>query len=260
VNGLHGMRVLVTRPPHQARAFIDKLSACGAVPFAFPTIKIVPLADQSRLDKALTHLAAYDWLIFTSQNAVDVFWERYSHTQAGETALNRLKTAAIGPATARALAKRGIHTDYVPDEYIAEAVAAGVGDVQGKRILLPRAAIAREALVIALQQRGAVVDEIPIYQTIFSQPEAQTWQALEEGMDFITFTSSSTVHGFFEAVGARAGELVGKAAVACIGPITAQTVAEYGFPAQLIAEEYTTDGLIAAMLRYSENNKGKDRG
>ncbi len=143
---LSGKRILVTRPRAQAADLCDKLSALGATPIQFPTIEITPLDDYTALDKAISRLADYGWVIFTSVNGVRAFWQRLEVARRDSTALDRVRVAAIGPATARALEKRGIAAQFIPDEYVAEAIVAGIGDVRDQRVLLPRADLAREAL------------------------------------------------------------------------------------------------------------------
>ena len=255
---LAGKRVVITRPAHQADWLVERLLAAGAVPIAFPTIEIIPCQDTARLDQALTDLATYDWLVFTSQNGVDFFWRRFVQANLNLLSLAGLKVAAIGPATARALAEREVKVHYVPAEYVAEAVARGFPDPDGKRILLPRATVARDALVRGLTQRGAVVDEIPVYETVTPRLEPQVWQELDFRVDVVTFTSSSTVRGFFDLLGERSKAVLQEAASACIGPITAGTLQEFGFQPQIIATEYTADGLLNDLIAYFETSDRKE--
>ena len=244
---LAGKRVLVTRPRSQAAELCDKLAAQGAVPIVFPTIEIASLEDASQLDRAIRHLVQYHWIIFTSVNGVKAFWERLD--PSGLTDPHGLpKVAAIGPATARALQAHGVTATLIPDEYIAEAIVAGIGDVQGRRILLPRADIAREALAIELQKRGAIVDEIAAYRTLPAQPDPGGLIELQRGVDVITFTSSSTVRNFAALVGRD--DASPDTIIACIGPITANTARELGWRVDVLASEYTMDGLVAALIQY----------
>jgi uroporphyrinogen III methyltransferase / synthase len=252
---LAGKRVLITRPRAQAEGFVERLAELGAVPVIFPTIEIAPLEDTSRLDRAIAELGVYRWVIFTSVNGVAAFWQRLIDLGKDKTSLNSPRIAAIGPATARALREKGIQPDFVPQEYVAEAIAPGLGEVRGQRILLLRAEIARKALVTELEKRGAIPEEIAVYRTLPTRPDAQAMAGLEKGVDIATFTSSSTVRYFFEILGERAQAVLAGAAIACIGPITAETAQEYGLTVDITAGEYTVDGLIQALIRYVTQDK-----
>jgi uroporphyrinogen III methyltransferase / synthase len=252
VSGLAGKRVLITRPRAQSTAVVERLMSLGAAPVIFPTIEIAPLADFSHLDRAIGGLNAYRWVIFTSANGVEAFWQRLAALGRGAEAFRGVQVAAIGPATARALAERGVRPDFVPAEYVAEAILPGLGEVRGQAILLPRAEIARKALAEALAERGAAPEEIPVYRTLPAKLDPQRLAELEAGVDFATFTSSSTVRNFVEMLGSAAGERLKGAVVACIGPITAQTAREHGLTVEIVAAEYTADGLVDALLDYCQ--------
>jgi uroporphyrinogen-III synthase len=169
-----------------------------------------------------------------------------------------LRVAAIGPATASALQAHDVTITLIPDEYVAEAIIESIGPVQGQRILLPRADIAREALAVELQQRGAIVDEIAAYRTLPAQPDPDGLRELQRGVDVITFTSSSTVRNFIALVGQESiprdsiprDSIPPQAIVACIGPITANTARELGLRVDVTAAEYTMDGLVAALVQH----------
>ncbi len=243
---LAGKRILVTRPRAQAAELCDKLAAQGAQPIVFPTIEIAPLENTSQLDYAIRHLAQYQWIVFTSVNGVKAFWERLDAVGAG--LVPTLRVAAIGPATASALQSHDVTVTLIPDEYVAEAILESIGAVHGQRILLPRADIAREALAVELQQRGAIVDEIAAYRTLPAQPDPNGLIELRRGIDVITFTSSSTVRNFVALVGRDS--IPSQAIIACIGPITANTARELGLRVDVTAAEYTLDGLVAALVRH----------
>ena len=243
---LAGKRILVTRPRVQAAELCDKLAAQGATPIVFPTIEIAPLDDYTALDRAIRHLAQYQWIIFTSVNGVKAFWERLDAVGAG--LMPTLRVAAIGPATASALQAHDVTVTLIPDEYVAEAIIESIGAVQGQRILLPRADIAREALAVELRQRGAIVDEIAAYRTLPAQPDTNGLLELQRGVDVITFTSSSTVRNFVALAGE--GAISPDTIVACIGPITANTARELGLRVDVVATEYTMAGLVAALVKY----------
>jgi len=267
MTSLTGKRILVTRPRAQAADLCDKLAAHGAEPILFPTIEIAPMDDYSALDEAIRNLNQYHWIIFTSVNGVSAFWERLTIVGAQLAPALARNIAAIGPATAQALEKRGVHAEFIPDEYVAEAIVVGIGDVDGQWILLPRAEIAREALAEELGRRGAIVHEIAAYRTLPAAPDPQGLTELRRSVDAITFTSSSTVRNFvallsgstkyidaanYRRMGHDGAPMpsLNRAAIACIGPITAQTAREVGLPVDVMAQEYTMDGLVAALVEY----------
>ena len=249
---LSGKRVLITRPAEQASGLAALLEAEGADVVALSAISIEPAADYTALDRAIRGIEHYQWVIFTSVNGVRAFGERLDRAGLDWQTLKSVRLAAIGPATAAALRAAGVYPDFVPGEYVAEAIAAGIGDVAGQRILLPRADIAREALAVELRRLGAEVEEIAAYRTVTRPPDAQTVSAvLAEHPDVITFTSSSTVRGFLAALsGMSPAEALRGVVVACIGPITAQTARAAGLTPQVVAEEYTMPGLTRAIVAY----------
>jgi len=252
---LFGKRVLVTRPQEQASVLSRRLRELGAEPVELPAIALEPPEDYSPLDAAIRNSHQYNWIIFTSANGVRAFMERLWTLGWDARSLSRAKLAAIGPATATALEQYHLRADYVPDQYVAEAVAAGIGDVQGQRILLPRTDIARPALAIALHKAGAAVDEVTAYRTVRAgtvQGSALTSEDVrqmlaENQIDVVTFTSSSTVRNLVALLG-DAEPLRGPL-IACIGPITAGTAREMGLRVDMVAEEYTIDGLIEVLIR-----------
>lgn len=247
---LFGKRVVVTRARAQASALSDQLRSLGADPFEFPTIAIRPPDDWRPLDQAIENLSKYDWVIFTSVNGVGYFWERLEKAGKDTRALGRAKIAAIGPATADALYQKGITADLVPDDFVSEALLEHMPSVRGERILLPRANIARPKLADGLEEAGARVDEVAAYQTELGGGDKVHLmrEVLEKGeIDVITFTSSSTVRNFMEILG-EIPPLPDFVTIACIGPITAQTARENGFAVHVVAEEYTIDGLVEALI------------
>ncbi len=241
---LSGRRVVVTRPEEQAEGLCSRLRALGAEPVEFPVIAIAPPEPGGQLDQALARLSSYDWLIFTSVNGVECFWARLAASAASAAAIGPAKVAAIGPATAAALRQRGVQVSLMPGEYRAEAILDEIGDVAGQSILLPRADIARPALADGLRAKGARVDEVPAYRTVASTPAAAAFDSLRAGVDVITFTSSSTVHNF---VAQTAGLSYGDPLIACIGPVTAATARGLGLRVDVVAGEYTMEGLVEAL-------------
>lgn len=243
---LRGRRIVVTRSQAQAEALCRHLAALGAEPIAVPTIAFAPLPAEPLME-ALRHIARYDWLIFTSANAVDFFFQA-----AGDNLPPLPRVAASGSATARKLQERGITPDYVPAEFVGEELAAGLGDLQGQRVLLPRARLGRPEIVAQLQAQGAVVDDIPLYDTVPAAAEAVALERLRAGVDAITFASPSSVHNFVQMLDEAhldgAHRQLDQAFIVCIGPITAAAARECGFAVHAVPGEYTIDGLTAALI------------
>jgi uroporphyrinogen III methyltransferase/synthase len=242
------MKVLITRPRAQADDFAEKLRLAGFEPIYFPVIEISPVAENAALDKAFHQLHRYAWVIFTSVNAVDAVFDRRSplHLSSGV----EVKFAAIGPKTAESLRMRGIKPDFVPQEYVAEAILPGLGNLNGKWILLPRAEIARKELPEAIIKAGGIAHEIIVYKTLPAKPDADGFAALKAGVNVITFTSASTVENFVAIMRQNKLEplnLPNNPLFACIGPITEQAARSEGFENIVVAKEYTTEGLIEAI-------------
>ncbi len=253
---LRGRRVLVTRAEEQAGAFVQRLRDLGAVPVLCPTIAIAAPEDFGGLDGAIARLDSYDWIIFTSVNGVRFFFERLSATGGSSSSLDRLQIGAIGPATAAAIEGHGREVAFVPAEYVAESIVAGIGDVAGKRVLLPRADIARKALVEGLAAKGATVDEVIAYRTVAGTSSNAAPVFAPGAVDIATFTSPSTVQNFVALFG-DGGALgaLQSAAIACIGPITADAARRAGLPVTIVAPEHTLQGLIEALIRFIEDQK-----
>jgi len=250
---LFGKRILVTRARQQASALSKLLSEHGAQPVELPAIGIKAIAETEELDLAISNLGHYHWAVFTSVNGVEAFFQRLYNLNSDARALKNIKIVAIGPATARALAKKGIIPDYLPDVYTTEGIIAGLSrqDIAGQRFLLPRADIADEELTEGISQLGAEVHEIAAYRTV-PVPEAisRAREMLLSGeIDVITFTSSSTVSNLVEAFNGKE-PAINSAKVACIGPKTAATATRAGLKADIVAGEQTIVGLVAAIEEY----------
>ncbi len=246
---LFGRRVLVTRSRDQASELSARLRELGAVPVEFPTIEVRPPKDWAPLDEAIARLSGYDWVILTSVNGVRFFWERLRRVGLDARALGNAHLAAIGPATAEEMEKHGLFPDLVPAKYVAEALLVEIDPVAGQRILLPRADIARPALVDGLRAAGAGVDEVVAYRTVpaGAKSAGPIRRMLEAGeIDVLTFTSSSTVRNLVAALDPLP-PLPAGLVVAAIGPVTAQTAEELGLPVHIVAEEYTIEGLVKAI-------------
>ncbi len=245
---LFGKRILVTRSRDQASDLSRLLREHGAEPIEFPVIKITPPESFEKLDAALDRVDQYDWLLFTSANGVLSVMSRLNELGRDVRWLKGPKVGAIGPATAEAIACLGIRVDFTPSRFVAEAVVEEFPeDPSGKRILIPRAQEAREVLPEKLTERGAQVDVVTAYCTEIEESCAgPVKEMLAEGeIDIITFTSSSTIKNFVKLIGASVPEGV---QIACIGPITAQTAEELGLRPDIVAEEYTIEGLVKALM------------
>jgi uroporphyrinogen-III synthase len=249
---LAGRRVLVTRAAHQAGKLSEGLRALGAEPVEVPVLEIRPPESFDALDRALRNLDSYDWLILTSANtvhalsepAIAIAWSSLSKKISG------VKVAAIGEATADAARKAGLSVDLVPKNYVAESLVEALGgQAEGKRILLARAATARDVIPEALRAAGAMVDVVDAYRNIMPEAApAMLRGALQQGIDAATFTSSSSVTHLAEA--ARAAgipiPLAGVRAVS-IGPITSETLRALGWEPAIEADPHDVRGLIAAV-------------
>ena len=252
---LLGKRIVVTRARAQASEFIRHLTDLGAECLEFPTIEVKAPLDWAPLDQALNTLDEYEWIIFTSVNGVDFFFRRLFELGRDVRALHHLKTAAIGPATADRLLAHGLRSDIVPESYRAESIISAFTDldIQGLRILLPRAEEARSILPEELRKMGGLVNEVTAYRTLaVNQNRADLIAKLEQGaIDMLTFTSSSTAKNFKALLPEdRFAELTRGVTVASIGPITTDTARQLGFDVHLTAEVYTIAGLCDAIVQH----------
>ncbi|MGH7310676.1 MAG: uroporphyrinogen-III synthase [Candidatus Rokuibacteriota bacterium] len=252
---LEGRTIVVTRAAAQAGTFVELLEGAGARVFQAPTIEIEPPPSWMPLDRALDQLATFSWVIFTSVNGVAMVARRLGERGLAWTGFGALRVAAIGPATAEALVEHGVWPASVPDEYRAEALVECLRPQIGPtdRVLLPRAAQARELLAQELARLGAAVVEVPAYTTRrVDGGAAGLREALAAGaVDAITFTSSSTARNFAELFTAeeRQGWLRG-VTIASIGPITAATAAEYGLTTHVMPPQYTIAALARAIIEH----------
>jgi uroporphyrinogen III methyltransferase/synthase len=244
---LSGKRIVVTRAKGQAGALSARLTALGANTIELPTIQIVPALDYGPLDSAIHDLASYDWLIFTSANGVRLFMDRLDRSASDLRAL-RAKICAIGPATRAAVEALHLKVDLMGQEYIAEGLleAFAAYPLDGKRVLLPRAAVARDLVPAELRRRGALVDVVEAYRTVVPEgAAAQASEVLSARPDCVTFTSSSTVQNFVAVAGAT--PLAGIPVVS-IGPITTRTARSLGIEVTAEAKVFTVEGLVEAVL------------
>lgn len=242
-------RVLITRSRRQSGELAAEIRKIGAEPVFLPTIEIKPVADTPQLDLCLSKIGSFDWLVLTSANAVEVFFGRLDDLDI-DLPTGELDIAVIGPKTAEALKSRGVTYTFMPSEFVTEAVLPGLGDLRGKRVLIPTADIARDTLPDAIRQAGGEVEKVTIYSTIPAAPDEDGLASLREGVDVITFTSGSTVRNFFlmvEQAGMDPCDLPGGPKIACIGPKTAAEARRIGLEVHIQAQTYTIQGLVEAI-------------
>lgn len=254
---LSGQRVLITRPRQQTAAFVRGLEALGATAVVFPAVEILPLEDLTALDAAVRGVGERDWLVFTSVNGVRHFLARCEELGCTES-LGRLDIAAIGPQTARLLRERGVSVNLVPDEYRAEGILAALGAerVRGRRFLLARVAGARDVLPETLRRWGAEVTVVEAYRNEPVRQGARELARILERVDWVTFTSPSTVNAFAELLEEAGVETPGAGIrVACIGPVTADAASGRGLEVDVVAREYTVAGLIQALVEFVEGRQ-----
>lgn len=253
---LFGKRVLVTRPIHQNDEIRRLIRDAGAEPIALPAIRIRSPDDGEALARALRSIASYRWVVFTSANGVSAFFARAREEGLDARALGGVRVCAIGTATGAALERQGVFPDLIPSEFrgeaVAEALLARDPDLVGRRVLLPRAAVARAALPDLLRAAGVEVDIVHAYRTIGpSETDAERMRELlhHRRVDILTFTSPSTVERLAEALGEHA-DVAADFIIACIGPITAEAVRNRGWPVHVTAARYTAEGLVESLIEH----------
>jgi uroporphyrinogen III methyltransferase/synthase len=251
---LFGRRIVVTRAREQASVLSEAITALGGEAYEFPTIRVEPPADWEGLDRALEEAGAYDWVVFTSVNGVKMFFNRLREMGKDIRTFGKAKFAAIGPGTRAYLEERGLAVVYMPEEFRADAVAAGLKERMnaGARVLMPRADIAPDSLPRALTAAGFRVDNVVAYRTVPERRGAVLMREMLAGgmIDAVTFTSSSTVKNFVAAVGSDAPALLANVAVASIGPVTSDTAREVGLRVDVQARQYTIPGLVESLVEH----------
>jgi len=261
---LFGKRVLITRARDQADEFVRLLEEAGADPIEAPMIRIAPPEDYGPLDDACRRAGAFNWIVFSSANAVDAFIERLLATEQDLRALHGVKLCGVGAATAARLAHFGLKVDLTPAEYRAEALLQALSegaDVSGLEVLLPHADIGRELLADELKKRGAHVTEVVAYRTLIAEGgregEPDIYRMLlERRIDVVTFTSPSSVRNFVQVLGAEpAADLLSATIVASIGPVTAEAAAQCHIKSTIVPATYTVPALVFAIVDYFEQQK-----
>ncbi|MBI4743404.1 MAG: uroporphyrinogen-III synthase [Actinobacteria bacterium] len=264
---LFGKRILVTRAKEQAGEIIEAFQELGAEVIECPTIKTVPPDDYSSLDRAIDNISSgkeksyYDWIIFTSANGVKYFFDRLRFLGKDSQKLTGIKLAAIGEATAERVRESGLNIDYMPKKFVAESVVEDFKkmDIKNKKILIPRAEVAREVLPDELTKLGAKVDIAIAYKTVKddSMKDKIKDLFLDKKVDVVTFTSSSTAENFLKMI-EEAGlkESLENSAIAVIGQVTADKVTKLGYNVNIVPLVYTIKGLVEAIKNYFIDPKG----
>jgi len=252
---LFGKRVLITRSRSQASVLAEEIEALGGEPYEFPTIDIADPDDFAPLDEAIAEIESYNWLVLTSVNGVQSFMKRMRSSRKDVRSLHGVKIVAIGPKTREEIEKYGVFCEFMPEEFVAEAIIEVFKgeDMDGQKVLLPRADIARKILPDTLRAMGAVVDETTAYKTVMGEGNTEELIKLLEDkkIHVLTFTSSSTAKNFVKKLGPdNVQRLLDGVMVASIGPITSASARELGLRVDVQAAEYTIDGLIQAVLNY----------
>lgn len=251
---LAGRRIVITRSREQAGSLRAQLERLGARVLELPTILIRSPRSWAALDRAVRNLARYDWIIFTSANGVRFFFERLA-AKGDKRALRRAKLCAIGPATARQLRARGLKVHLLPKEYRAEGLVAAFSklELRGKRLLIPRARVARDLVPVELRRRGAAVDVVEAYRTLAPRSSRRRARKIFAGRkpNLITFTSSSTVENFASFFpGRELRRALDGVAIASIGPITSATARRLGLQVAMESKPYTMASLVRTISRY----------
>ncbi|MXY42777.1 MAG: HemD protein [Dehalococcoidia bacterium] len=249
---LFGKRVLVTRSRTQSADLVDLLERAGTEPVEVPTIEIQPVEDFCEVDAELARLIEYNWIVFTSTNAVEQLFGRLDALGRDARQLHASRVAAIGTATAGALSERGIVADLISRESVSQSLIDGLAEqgVAGQSILLPGAEVRPDRLRRGLEGLGAEVREVTLYRTVAPSGAGERLaEVLDAGVDVVTFTSSSTVTNLVALLGGDAARLEG-ARVACIGRVTAETARKAGLNVDILAEDSTAGGLVNAIVAH----------
>ena len=251
---LFGKTIVVTRPKDQSYEFLSDLESMGANVLSFPTIEITPPRSYNALDDAINTIGQYDWVIFTSVNGVKSFFNRLKYLNKDIRELHRAKIAAIGEITAQEIENKGIRVDIVPNDFKAEGLIKKLKreSIRNTKVLIPRARVARDILPESLKEFGAIVDVVTAYVT--KKPSKQSTKIIakllnENSVDIISFTSSSTARNFFELV-PDFKQNKKRPIIASIGPITAQTVKDFGYKSEIVPKNYTVGSLALEIAKY----------
>ncbi|WP_438495378.1 uroporphyrinogen-III C-methyltransferase [Paenibacillus sp. IHBB 3054] len=263
---LFGKRIVVTRARSQASELVDRIEELGGEPYEFPVIETVMpegAEKKAKIVEALGALSAYDWVFFTSANGVEFFWRHLAELKVDIRGLHRARIGAVGPATAAALAQRGLVAEELPGVFQAEGLIEAFGSrlQPGQKVLLPRGDLAREWLPDKLRELGLEVTEVDTYETVVTgEDDIELLKLLEEKrIHAVTFTSSSTVRNFISILKRMGLEdplpLLAGVKIACIGPVTEKTAVEAGLTPGLLPDEATIEGLVQELCRWNEGTR-----
>ena len=247
---LFGKKIIVTRAREQASSLVEILEEEGAHVIEFPTIEIVEPEDYSELDRAIQMIKNYNWIIFTSVNGVKYFMKRLKYHGKDVRILNGINICAIGPKTSEIFENFGITPDLIPEKYQAEYIIEGLKKIgiSGKRFLLPRAKVARDILPERIKKLGGIIDVVTVYET--KMPDTNRDEVInylkEKKIDYITFTSSSTVKNFMEMIGDK--NLLKNVKIVSIGPITSETIRGFNLKVDIEAKDFTIEGIKEAII------------
>jgi uroporphyrinogen III methyltransferase / synthase len=260
---LFGKRVLVTRPLGGAAELVERLETMGAEAIEAPMIRVVPPEDYGPLDEVCARIDAFDWIVFSSANAVDALIGRLLAGPQDLRALKGVKLCVVGPATAERLARHGLKVDLMPAEYRAETIVLALSEnagVHGLKVLLPRADIGRELIAEELRRQGADVTDIVAYRTVVTDPEHEGEpdvyrMLLERRIDVVTFTSASAVRSCVRVLGTEpAADLLRTTLIASIGPVTAAAASQYNIQTTIMPKTYTIPALVDAIVDHFQRN------
>lgn len=250
MKALMSRRVVVTRPAAQSAELCGLLEAAGAVPILVPTIAIVAPSSFEALDRALRSDAGYDWLVFTSANGARSVLQRTATLGLDLGLSTNLRLAAVGPATRAVLSDAGLTVTAMPSDRRGDQIPECLGDLDGLRILLPRSDLADDKLPSLLREGGAGVDTVVAYRTTTQALTPASLEALDEGVDAISFTSPSTIRGLVEGLGVARAHVIEEAVVASVGPVTSAAARSLGVRVHVEASESSARGLVEALSTY----------
>lgn len=250
---LSGKRVVLTRALHQNNKFVELLKHYGAIPVIFPTIEIHTIEDTTFIDEAIQNISTFDYLIFTSSNAVEIFENRFKHLTGSFVLPNKLKIIAVGKSTANVLSSYGINNIKVPEEFMSSEIPNILTEIKGSKILIPCSELSKDDLAINLKQKGAEVHSIKIYEN--RTPEIIDISVLDNHIDYLTFTSPSTVDGWLKIIKKYNIKLSNEFVEVAIGNVTTEAAKEAGINVDITAKVQTIEGMIDAMIKYENSLK-----
>lgn len=253
-NFFHNKCIVITRTPEDNKPFKEKLESYGAVVYELPSITITGNTKDKFIINTVRNIFTYDWIIFTSAKGVDFFMQVYKSLGIDIAVLKKKKIAAVGSKTAEKIRAYNLQVDFIPTKYTTEQLAKELTGIEGKKILLARSDIASKEFIIELTKSGASITDIPIYKTEYLGKQDEIFEKLvkEKKIHFLTFTSPSTVKGFFERV--KKADIKRKVLaipIVSVGPVTTKTAQKYGFHKIFTADSYTTAGIIKKLQEIS---------